>query len=305
MCGRRAKEFQSFDMSMSMITHFKSLYSYIEEITLHGWGEGTIHPKFIEILQYFNSFPLLRKYFVTNGSTLSDILDSLFDYHVDVVAVSLDGATASTNDAIRQGGRFKREITSLKKLVAKKMNHNLNFPYVNLVFTAMQRNIHELTELITICGDIGIPEVKVVYLTVFQESLLNESLIDKQDIVRRVFDDASQRAQEIGVHLKLPEIQGECEAGTLRHKQCPFPWRDLFIGSDGFIRLCQSSASKLGNIMEFKSFDELWNSKEMQMSRRHINDDVRMPYQCLNCYHSTCANWNIRNSFIQIKNDFV
>jgi radical SAM protein with 4Fe4S-binding SPASM domain len=297
--------FQPSDIPISIIKRLEPVYPHVEEITLHGWGEGTLHPGFTEILKYFNTYPLLRKYFVTNGSTLPKIQESIFDYHVDLVAVSLDGATAATNDSIRKGCSFQREITSLKKLIAKKTNNNFDYPYVNFVFTAMQTNIHELPDMISLAGNIGVPEVKVVYLTVFDKKLLNESLMGKHAVVRKAFDEAKKRAGDIGIKLKLPEIQGEDNTEGHRHKLCSFPWRDLFIGSDGYIRLCQSSAEKLGRLAEYESFDDVWNSEKMQHYRKSVNNDDIMPAQCFHCYHSTCANWNLKHSFIQINRNFV
>jgi radical SAM protein with 4Fe4S-binding SPASM domain len=217
----------------------------------------------------------------------------------------LDGATVATNDSIRKGGSFERETTELKKLIKEKKNRNLDYPHINLVFTAMQKNIHELPDMVTLARDLGVLEVKIVYLTVFKEDLLHESLLDRQQEVREVFDKASFLAKRFNIDLILPEIQGESKAGILRHKACPFPWRDIFIGSDGFVRLCQSSPQKIANISQYQTFEELWNSKKMQELRRNVNDKKLMPKQCYYCYHSTCANWNLRHSFYQLEQGFA
>jgi MoaA/NifB/PqqE/SkfB family radical SAM enzyme len=275
MCGRQEDRFKTFDLSESLVRHFGPVYPYIEEVTLHGWGEGTLHPNFAEILKFLNKYPLLRKYFVTNGSTLPRILDAIFDHNVDLVSVSIDGATAATNDAIRRGGRLDREVASIKKLLAEKKKRNLDYPYVNLVFTGMQKNISEFPELISLAGSLELPEVKFVYLTVFEEDLLCESLMDSQEKVKRVFDQARKRAEKFGINLKVPEIQGQDEADAQRHKFCSFPWRDLYVGSDGCLRPCQSSAEKLGNIMEYKCFDDLWNSEKMENIRRTVAQNAR------------------------------
>jgi MoaA/NifB/PqqE/SkfB family radical SAM enzyme len=169
---------------------------------------------------------------------------------------------------------------------------------VNFVFTAMRRNIHELPDLVSLAADLGLPEVKVVYLTVFKQSLRQDSLLGQQELIREVFAAAQERAQALNINLKLPEIQGECEAGTRRHKPCAFPWRDLYIGSDEYLRPCQSSAQKIVHISEHQDFRALWNCEQMQELRRRVNDDDSMSEHCHNCYHSTCANWNLPHTFI-------
>ena len=305
MCGREAVSFKTNDLSFETVRSCEPFFTRTEEITLHGWGEGTLHPRLGAILEYLNTFPRLRKYFVTNGSTLPKIMEHIFTHHVDLIAVSLDGATPETNDYIRKGGNFLREVANVKKLMAEKAARGLDYPYVNFVFTAMARNIHELTDMVELARETGVAELKVVYLTIFEHWLEQESLLDRQDVVRRYFNEASRLAAGYGIKLKLPEIQGEGDAGTARHKPCAFPWRDLYIGSDCFVRPCQSSADKLFDIRSHASPREAWNSPEMRQMRQSVNDEAAMPAGCSNCYHSSCANWNLPASFVQLGKEFA
>ncbi|MCL4872576.1 radical SAM protein [bacterium] len=305
MCGREAVNFRVNDLPVDVVTAFEPFYSKTEEVTLHGWGEGTLHPKLPRILEYLNGFKRLRKYFVTNGSTIPKIRDLVFEHHVDLMAVSLDGSTAATNDSIRKGGNFLREVDSVTALMEEKKRRGAAYPYVNFVFTAMKRNISELPGMVALAKRTGVPEVKVVYLTVFDASLAGESLLDMQDTVRDSFALASELAAAEGIKLKLPEIQGEGEAGGMPHKPCAFAWRDFYIGSDCFVRPCQSSSEKLLGLKDYGSPLEAWNSAEMIKMRATVNSEERMPSGCLNCYHSSCANWNLKSSFVQYGKTFA
>ncbi|MBI2412383.1 MAG: radical SAM protein [Deltaproteobacteria bacterium] len=305
MCGRESADFKTSDLPVSVIKSFRSFFQFAEETTLHGWGEGTLHPKLPEILEYLNTFPLLRKYFVTNGSTLPKIMESVFEHHVDLIAVSLDGVTPGTNDSIRKGGDLKREVRSIKRILLEKERRNLDYPYVNLVFTAMARNIHELPGMVRLAYEMGVPEVKAVYLTIFNDGLRKDTLFDRQELVKRHFIEAREAAERLNIYLKLPELQGESDAGDLAHKPCAFPWRDFYIGSDTFVRPCQSSAERLLSVKDFRTPEDAWNSKDMQNIRLSVNDARLMPASCRNCYHSTCANWNLKKSFLQLNNSFA
>ncbi|MCP4264621.1 MAG: radical SAM protein [Candidatus Brocadiaceae bacterium] len=305
MCGREASTFKTYDLPMSVIRSFEPCFPYVEEVALHGWGEGTLHPDFIEILKLLNNYNLLRKYFVTNASTLSEVHHAIFDYHVDVLAVSMDGAATTTNDFIRKGGSLECQTNELRKLIEEKLQRNLDYPHINLVFTAMRRNIRELPDMITLARDLGIREVKVVYFTVFKADLQHESLFNRQKEVSEVFTKFNELAERFNIKLKLPEIQGKSKAGTMRHKRCPFPWRDIFVGSDGFVRPCQSSPQKLSNVKQYKDIEELWNAKKIRDLRQSVNNESLMPEQCHVCYHSSCANWNLRDSFYQLDHGFA
>ena len=57
-----------------------------------------------------------------------------------------------------------------------KNSHGKKWPYINFVFTAMKSNISQLPDMVKLASDIGLQEVKVVYMTAFDEGLANESL---------------------------------------------------------------------------------------------------------------------------------
>ena len=96
MCGRNAADFKATAFDMDVFRSLEPVMDYVEEVTLMGWGEPTIYPNFIEMLDIINRHGA-RKYFCTNGMNLKKIKNAIFDYNVDVFAVSLDGATDETN----------------------------------------------------------------------------------------------------------------------------------------------------------------------------------------------------------------
>ncbi len=304
MCGRDEARFSKTVFDLSYLDRLTKVLEVTEEVTLFGWGEPTIHPKFKEILEYLRRYPT-RKYFVTNGTRLKSIRDALFEYQVDIMAVSLDGARASTNDKIRIGSNFEQIVSDLSLIVKQKQKLGVSYPYINFVFTAMQSNLQEIPDLVRLACDLGLEEVKVVYLTVFSDKLLSESLWEQQEEVKRVFNESIQLAESLGVKIKLPYIQGEDIAGRNYHKDCFVGWRDFFLGSDGYVRPCQSSATKLFPYSKYDTFEEMWNSAEYQDFRSRVNDPETMPGECKRCYQSSHANWNRKDSFIQVGQQFA
>lgn len=298
MCGRVHADFKPSFFLPAWFDHLEAAFQQSEEIVLHGWGEPTIHPQFAEILQYLDQFPL-RKYFCTNGHRLEAISDSLFRHHLDILAVSLDGADSSTNDSIRVGASFERIIAALKGIIWYKQSNRLTYPYVNIVFTAMQKNIRQLPEMIRLAAETGIDEVKVVYLTAFSRDLEGETLYQEYDLLKDVFRRSAAMAAEKNIRIKLPYLMGEDPSGSLSHRECFFPWRDLFIGSNGYIRPCVSAAEELFHLASQSDFVQIWNHPQLSAYRHAVNDPQLMTVECRKCYHSTCANWNKKQSFIQ------
>ena len=168
----------------------------------------------------------------------------------------------------------------------------------------MKSNLHELPDLVRLAADIGIEEVKVVYLTAFDNSLVDEVLWNCVNEVREVFDQAIELGDELGVMLKLPHIQGEDVAGDREHKDCYVAWRDFFLGSDGYIRPCMSTPVQFERFDTKRSFDDFWNGKYYQNYRRTVNENALMDAPCKRCYQSSHCNWNKKITWIQTEQEF-
>ncbi len=303
MCGRDEANFSLTTFNIDYLKSLEPILNEIEEVTLFGWGEPTLHPQFEEILAYLNKFPV-RKYFVTNGMRLDKIKNALFEQKVDIMAMSLDGAKPETNDRIRVNSKLNFIVEQLKDIVKIKKERNLTYPYMNFVMTMFDSNIDELPDLVRLAAEIGLDEVKGVYLTVFSENLLNETLYNKQEKVKRIFDETEHIAQNLGIKIKLPYLQGDDVAEKMIHKNCYVAYRDFFVGSDGYVRPCQSNAIKFFEYDIKKSFEEMWNSKEYQDFRKNVNT-TKMCAECRRCYQSSHANWNNKEPFIQIGEEFA
>jgi radical SAM protein with 4Fe4S-binding SPASM domain len=303
MCGRNAAKFAPTFFRMDTFLRFEPLMDYVEEVTLMGWGEPTINPDFIKMLETIDRHAA-RKYFCTNGMNLRRIREAIFKHRVDVFAVSLDGATGLTNARIRKGSDLHAIINELSEIIRERNRRGLDYPYINLVFCAMKSNIAELPDLVRLAADIGIDEVKVVYLTVFAEGLLHESLWGEEELVRRYFLEAEALGDSLGVYIKLPHIIGEDPSGNRGHKDCFVAWRDFFLGSDGYVRPCMSTPIKFFKFDESMNFMDMWNSGEFIDFRNNINSYETGTAPCKRCYQSSYCNWNRRESFIQIGEAF-
>lgn len=167
----------------------------------------------------------------------------------------------------------------------------------------MKSNISQLPEIVKLASDIGIDEVKVVYLTAFSKDMVDEILLDHEPLVQDCFYQAEMVAKTCNISLKLPHLVGEDPAGDAFHKTCYTGWRDYFLGSDGYIRPCMSTSDKLFHINKYKSFDEMWNSSEYKIHRKKVNSDS-MNNNCRICYQSSFCNWNKRESFLQLGQSF-
>ncbi len=298
MCGRNAADFKHTTFDISWLKLFDSVVDKVEEVTLMGWGEPTLHPEFPQFLKWAHKNGM-RKYFCTNGMRLKRLTDIIFDTETDIIAVSLDGADAKTNNRIRRGSDFNLILNNIESII----NRRGKWPYMNFVFTAMKSNISQLPAMVKLASDFGLDEVKVVYLTAFSKPMEEQTLYDNIPLVNHMFHEAQMLSEKYGISLKLPHLQGQDPAYDLCHKTCYTGWRDFFLGSDGYVRPCMSSPNKLFHIRSFPLFDDMWNSKQLQEHRAKVNTDD-MESACQTCYQSSFANWNKKESFLQTSENF-
>jgi radical SAM protein with 4Fe4S-binding SPASM domain len=303
MCGRNATDFKPTRLDMEWFRAFEPLFDTIEEVTLMGWGEPTIHPHFEEMLRVINKYTA-RKYFCTNGMRLDKLRNAIFDNHVDVFAVSVDGATAESNNVIRRGSNLEFINSVLKSITRIKHSQGLQYPWINYVFCAMKRNYRELPQMVEMAADVGLEEVKVVFLTAFDSALADETLFGMESELSEIFCRSEERANELGIILKLPYLRGADPAGDAFHRDCFVAYRDFFLGSDGFVRPCMSTADKFFKFDPDRDFQSIWNSEQFQKHRGTVNS-AGMPENCKNCYQSSHCNWNNKKSYLQIGESFA
>ncbi|MGA2836478.1 MAG: mycofactocin radical SAM maturase [Acidimicrobiales bacterium] len=111
--GRRDPRELSSDECRSLIDEFERMQIFYVNI---GGGEPTIRSDFWDLVDYATAHHVGVK-FSTNGSRITDEVASRLaasDY-VDV-QISLDGATAAVNDAVRGAGSFDTAVAAMERL---------------------------------------------------------------------------------------------------------------------------------------------------------------------------------------------
>ena len=52
MCGRNAADFKPTQFQLEWLDYFEPIRDQVEEVTLMGWGEPTVHPDFVKFLKW-------------------------------------------------------------------------------------------------------------------------------------------------------------------------------------------------------------------------------------------------------------
>ncbi|HEY5672462.1 MAG TPA: radical SAM protein [Malonomonas sp.] len=119
-------------------------------------GEPLLHPDWLELLAAGDAAGL-KLLLQTNGMLFEDnnlrALQALELKDLSI-QISLDGATAASHDRVRGAGAYEQTLLGIKRLSAAGFGQTLE-----LFFTEMRHNLHELPELLLQAERLGIGSV--------------------------------------------------------------------------------------------------------------------------------------------------
>ncbi len=266
----------------------------LRELTLQGLGEPLLAPNLLEMIRYAKARGI-RVGFNSNATLLTARHSGeLVDAGLDWLHVSLDGADASTFEAIREGASFDTVMRNLAGLVEAKRAAGTGAPRIRVVFVAMRRNIAQLPELVRLLGRVGVSELRVQNLShtfsdtdpagAYQEIRRyahDEALWTGEDdtACSAAFTAAEDAAREEGVTLRLPST-------TFRAGRCTWPWDASYVTSAGVVQPCcmvmGDDRVALGRLTEHR-FPEIWAGEAYREFRRRLASGDDPPDVCRGC----------------------
>lgn len=141
----------------------QSILSRVEEFAVLGGtavrltgGEPLLHPDWHELLR-FAAATGLKPLLQTNGMLFDD--DNLCALQalklVDLrIQISLDGATVASHDLVRGAGAYVQVLQALRRLCRYGFG-----PALELCFTEMRHNLHELPDVLLLAEQLGVASV--------------------------------------------------------------------------------------------------------------------------------------------------
>jgi MoaA/NifB/PqqE/SkfB family radical SAM enzyme len=165
MCPRRAwpERWLKHDLSWQDFERLIPAFKLFKHVHLSGWGEPLLHPRLWDMARAARSQGCTVS-LTTNGMKLTKAMQMQVLEHLDMVAVSLDGATAETFERLRPGADFQRVSQQVAALCARKHALGKRRPEVVLLFMKMKPNIAELPDLLQLAAELGVDRVNATNL---------------------------------------------------------------------------------------------------------------------------------------------
>jgi len=238
-------------------------------------GEGFLHKDFIKMLEYLKTDKKAYVSFASNFTLITPkIAEKLISLHVDVIGISLDGATKETYEEIRVGAMFEKVIWNIRNLIKLKNELKSDTPALEITCVVTKYSFHELPLLVDLTDQLGIGVIH--YINQVIEGNTPDLRIEREKL-EKIFETASKKAGEKSIFLTFDLFEKP------PIKQCPIPWEACGVDLDGTVFLCSCGGHivKIGNIFE-KGFDEIWRSEKMKRIRKTLQKG-EVPPECVGC----------------------
>jgi len=307
-------------MSLELFRELIPFIRYTKLIYLQGWGEPLLNPELFKIIRICKDNGK-RVGFTTNGMYLTEeIINKLIEFKVDILGVSLAGATATSHNKFRKGNDFGEVISNLELLYRLKCEKNSQVPKLHLAYIMLKSNFHELEKIVPIAKRLGAVQIVASNLSLILEpQFVSEAIFNDTDLTERYreileqikghaededilfaynlpgLDETSMRCDENVCHSCVVNVDGEISP-------CVFTNPVLTANSDRTgnrttehifkDRLLPLTSLSFGNI-EHENLSRIWHKKEYVGFRTAFSSNnitefqdglADLPESCMNCY---------------------
>ncbi|OGL45354.1 MAG: hypothetical protein A2161_12975, partial [Candidatus Schekmanbacteria bacterium RBG_13_48_7] len=269
---------ERFDMDDSLLEKIQPLLNLAQEVRWNENGELFSSPHVLKYLDLIKISGVPRNFVSTNFLRVERHLETLLECNITQLNISIDAASETTYEKIRQGAQWKLLIKNLTYLRNLKKERVHNFPRVVFTFIPMNLNLAEIPEFINFSHEFGADEIQFLKLapayTGWDQIPISQSekeLLSKASIIGKnlgisvkhtffhesEFNSVSEHETgSIDEEIAFTPIRPEID---LSMPFCNSPWQETVIEADGVVRPCCHIGQPFGDLKK-ETFEEIWNN---------------------------------------------
>ncbi len=252
----------------------KEIGEYLYFILFWNQGEPFVNPNFLEMIKIAKSYGIYtltstNGHFIKDEKTAEEVVAS----GLDVLIISLDGATEESYKFYRAGGDFETVIKAIELLAQAKNKLNSYKPYIEMQFLIMKHNQNEMKEIVKLATQLGANAIsyKTLQVNTVEEAKIN--LPDNPKYTRYIKEKLAENT--LRVKGNLPN-------------RCFYLWFGSIINEDGSVNPCcfdKDTNYTFGNVFENSKMKlkDIWHNKDYQNFRQQILENRKNIPMCLNC----------------------
>lgn len=231
------------------------------------WGEPTMHPKYIEIMEHVKKAGALI-HINTNGSLLDkEQMRRLLDIHLDSIKFSFQGADKGTYNEMREGGDYDRLLEIVRTFY--ELRGDREYPYIQISTTLTSEGADQIEgfkrDIGDYCDYYNVGYTKLNHLDVESMGIDEE----KKEKIRRLQENEK-------INHKYREV-------------CTEAFDKLSINWNGDVTLCCSDYDNfmiVGNVLD-NDIKSIFNCNATKIYRKAIvNRQYGLIKCCRECYET-------------------
>ena len=231
-------QWKSRNMEPETFARLWPLLLEARRVHLQGWGEPLLHSRFFDMAALARRADCLVSTTTCGLRMNEEIAARLVDSGLDIVAFSLTGATAASNNQARSGVDFDRVLSAIRTLQEvrrAKMGVHLE---VHLAYLMLASQVDEALLLPDLMHELGVHAAVVSTLDYLPapkwraEAFFPQETA-KVEAARRVLKQAAARARELEVSLFYSLPRPDPAPACLED-----PSRSVYVDAEGNISPC-------------------------------------------------------------------
>ena len=277
---------------MGLLSRIRHVLPYVSRCFMSGGGEPFLHPDLFRIISTVKEEGA-EVYFNCNATLLDEEKSRLLvDKQVDTISFSVDGATDETYSSIRRPARLAKTLDNIRRLAEIKKRSGSERPFLNMQFTLLDMNRHEVEEMVPLASSLGINQLVVEPLTpvfCFDEEyrgFYEKHVVRPDDDLLKSLEAASRKAKESGLifssHYLFRQDNPEPPLN------CVQPWLTFGVRVDGRVFTCCGTMEQMGDLSK-EDWDKIWNGEKYRLLRKKIAKG-EFPDFCSLCLGENRAN---------------
>ncbi len=186
-------------------------FSVPPTVVFGGFGEPLYHPDIAEMVSQLKGVGC-RVELITNGTLLTpECSRALINAGLDLLWVSLDGATPESYQDVRAGAEFSNVIHNLRRFRASRRPGHRPMPEIGVAFVAMKRNLAELPALLRLSRQFGATRFFVTNIIPYNREMCFEILY------RRVLHEVTYIPSRWTPHMDIPRMDADPDIQEVRN----------------------------------------------------------------------------------------
>jgi len=232
-----AEHWPGRDMAWETFERVAAGFERAKWVHLQGWGEPLLHRRIFDMVERAKASGC-RVGFTTNGTRLTEQTGArLLDLGLDLLAVSIAGASAATHEAIRVGSDFAKLVANLRGFLRMRSEKGNARPKVEVFFLMTTTNLAELPRAVELAAELGADELVATNLDYVMTPGLDDLRAYSADPPSRALgealDEARAAAKRAGVAFRPYPLEfREMAVCDLN------PLKIAFVSVDGGVSPC-------------------------------------------------------------------